>query len=92
LVEANTSDEVAPFHPFIRPPLNEFYSVKPLDDHFLPLEYKPAISFDMSCDEYIEIFNKLMNLGLIHSIGLRKRLLKISRTLICLRDVVHLTH
>jgi len=33
----------------------------PLDDHCLPLEYKPTLTFNMSCDEYIEIFNKLMS-------------------------------
>jgi len=33
----------------------------PLDDHYLPLEYKHTLSFGMSCDEYIEIFNKLTN-------------------------------
>ena len=35
--------------------------MKLVDDLGLPLEYKPMLSFDMSCDEYIEIFNKLMN-------------------------------
>ena len=31
-------------------------------------------------------------LGLIHSNGLRKRLFRVSRTLICPREVVHLAH
>ena len=55
-----------PFHTFIQSPLNDFqdqtfYGVKLVDDLGLPLEYKPMLSFDMSCDEYIEIFNKLMS-------------------------------
>ena len=65
LVEPNTSEEVTLFHPFVQLPLNEFrneifYDVKPLDDHCLPLEYKPTLSFDISFDEHIETFNKLM--------------------------------
>ena len=64
LIELNTSKEVTPFHPFIQSPSNEFwdetfYGMKPLNDYCLPLGYKHTLSFDMSCDEYIEIFNKL---------------------------------
>jgi len=33
----------------------------PLDDHYLSLEFNPTLSFNMSCDECIGIFNKLMN-------------------------------
>jgi len=33
--------------------------VKPHDDHYLPLQHKLTLSFDMSWYEYIEIFNKL---------------------------------
>jgi len=32
-----------------------------LDDYHLPHEYKPPFYFDMSCDEYIMIFNKLIS-------------------------------
>ena len=66
LVEPNTNEKVTLFHPFIQSPLNEFldetfYGGKLLDDHYLPLEYKSILSFDMSCDEYIKIFNMLMS-------------------------------
>jgi len=33
----------------------------PLDDQCVPFKYKPTLSFDISCDEYIENFNKLMS-------------------------------
>ena len=33
----------------------------PLDDQCLPLEYKPTLSFNMSYDDYIGIFNMLMS-------------------------------
>ena len=88
LVDPNLSEEVTPFHLLIQSPLNDFrdetfYDLKPLNDHYLPLEYRPTVSFNITCDEYFEIFNKLMNVSLMHSIGLRKMLLRVSRTLIC---------
>jgi len=67
LIEPTTSEELAPFHPLVQSPLNEFWgeifhSVMPLDDQCLPLDYnKPTLSFGISCDEYIELFNKVMS-------------------------------
>ena len=34
---------------------------KPRDNHYLPLESKSILCSGMSCDVYIEIFNKLMS-------------------------------
>jgi len=50
----------------MKSPLNEFWDETvhgemPLNYQCLPLEYKPTLSFDISCDKYIEIFNKLMS-------------------------------
>jgi len=43
-------------------PWNEAYhGVMSLNDYNLPLQCEPPLSFDMTCDEYIKIFDKLMS-------------------------------
>jgi len=95
-VEPITTNEVTPFHLFIQSPLKFwdeiFYGVKPLDDQCLPFEYRPTLSFNMSCDEYIEIFNKLMSARPYTFNYFDKKALKSFKNLIWSRDVVHLAH
>ena len=64
--DSNTREEVTCFQPLSQTSLNEFWDeafhgVIPLDDYHLPFKSKPPSSFDMSCDEYIEIFNNSMS-------------------------------
>ena len=85
------------FHPFIQSPLNEswdeiFNGGMPVDDQCLPFEYKSTLSFDMSCDEHMDIFNKLMSVTPYAFNRFQKRALKSSRTLIFQKGVVHLAH
>ena len=66
VLQPNISKEVTTLHPLIRKPLNEFWNevfheVMLLDDYHLPLECQSPLSFDISCDDDIRIFNKLMN-------------------------------
>jgi len=35
----------------------------PFGDYHLAIEYESPLSFDMSCNKYIRIFNKLMSCG-----------------------------
>ena len=54
------------FHLLIQSHLDEFWDenfhgVMTIDDYYLHLECMPAVSFNMSCDDYIGIFKKLMN-------------------------------
>ena len=98
LVRPSMSKEVKPLHLFHQSTLKDFGNVLPfsighfcneafcgvmlLDYYHVPFVCERPYSFYMSCEEYMEIFNKLISDRPYAFSYLWKRALRVSRTLI----------
>ena len=68
LLLANSSmrEEVTRLYPLVQSPFNEFWNeavhgAMTLNDCHIFLKYESPLSFDMNCDNYLGIFNKVMS-------------------------------